>query len=72
MSESLKNCRHRPSWVKTFIAATKDGYNFQNSANMAGVGTVTVKQRIEKHSDFKDDYDNAAATRRKRPGHGAW
>lgn len=72
MSLSLQNCRHKPSWVKTFLAATKDGYNFQNSANMAGVGTITVKQRLDKYSDFKQDYEVAVDTRRERPGHGAW
>ena len=72
MSQSLRNCIHKPSWVKTFLAATKDGYTFQNSANMAGVGTITVKQRLEKHADFKVDYETAVETKRERPGHGAW
>ncbi len=72
MSQSLRNCIHKPAWVKLFLAATKDGYNLQNSANMAGVGTITINRRLEKHEDFKKDYEHAVETKRERPGHGAW
>lgn len=72
MSQALKNCRHVPGWVKPFLGAIKDGYNEQNAANMAGIGTALVRKHMGRDPEFKKSYEDTFATRRSRPGHGAW
>lgn len=72
MSRSLNSCRHIPGWIKPFLAATKNGYNEKNAANMAGVGTNMIRQRMESDPEFKRDYEHTCATKKPRYGHGAW
>ena len=72
MSRSLNQCRHIPGWIKPFLAAIKNGYSEQNAANMSGVGTNTIKARVESDSEFKASYEQTYAARKPRYGHGAW
>ncbi len=72
MSNALANCRHIPSWMKPFLAAVKNGYNEKNAANMSGVGTNIVHQRMVNDPDFKASYDEIMLNQKPRYGHGAW
>jgi hypothetical protein len=72
MSRALNNCRHVPGWIKPFLAGIKNGYNEKNAAQAAGVSTVLIQKRIEADPLFKQAYEETYATRRARPGSGAW
>ena len=72
MSRALDRCKHIPGWVRPFLAATKNGYNERNAANMAGVGTGVIHRRMESDSEFKENYEKTLATQKPRFGHGVW
>jgi len=72
MSRSLNRCTLHPGWVKSFLAAIKNGYNERNAANMSGVGTNTVAQRCANVPEFKAQYDELMKKQKPRFGHGAW
>ena len=71
-SESLKNCKHIPGWVKPFLVAIKNGYSETNAANRVGISTLVVKRRVDIDPAFKENYEKNLATRAPRYGHGRW
>ena len=72
MNAILGKCRHVPGWVKPFLAAVTNGYNHKNAANMAGIGTPTVDQKLASDPLFKAQHDKAVAVAKPRYGHGAY
>ena len=72
MSRSLINCTLHPGWLKPFLAAIKNGYNERNAANMSGVGTNTIHQRMDNNPEFRAQYAELLAKQKPRFGHGAW
>jgi len=72
MSTSLRNCRAVPGWIKPFIQHITNGYNDINAANMAGVGSNVIRQRLGSDPTFKNEYANAHAKAKPRFGHGRY
>lgn len=66
MSNALNRCRLVNGWQKQFLAAIRNGYAEINAANMSGIGSDTVRRRVEQDPIFATEYATAVEERRPR------
>lgn len=70
-SGALRDCKHRPGWLKGFLAAVRNGYSDLNSAKAQGISTQVVKKYLEANTDQMEIYNHNRANATKRTD-GRW